>query len=218
MAYIPCVLARRFLISPGDQRLMHKPRIRRWQFAALTLPVSLLVALSINYVVLAASRPASAESPSPTPASASASGSTPASTPATSNTSAKVPNTVPNTVPDSVPGESHNPGVPHAPNDPIPDYGTHIPITGPLTPFHESIAARYNYFFGKEYPFLPSNATSANGQFLNPHSFYTAKYCGHCHQEAYNEWRQSAHSSSFRQPWYLKNVNLLIAQKGVQYS
>ncbi|MGB6973995.1 MAG: tetratricopeptide repeat protein [Terracidiphilus sp.] len=190
---------------------MFKTPNRRWHFAALALPASLLVALSINYVVLAASRPAPAESPSPTPAPASAATSAPSATnTAAPNTAAKVP--------DSVPGESHNPGVPHAPNDPIPDYGTHVPITGPLTPFHESIAARYNYFFGKEYPFLPSNATSASGQFINPRSFYTAKYCGHCHQEAYNEWRQSAHSSSFRQPWYLKNVNLLIAQKGVQYS
>ena len=105
-----------------------------------------------------------------------------------------------------------------APNDPLPDYATHLPITGPLTPFHESVAARYNYAFGKESPFLPSNATSANGQFVSPRSFYTAEYCGHCHQEAYREWRQSVHSNSFRQPWYLKNVNLLIDEKGVQFS
>ncbi|MGA7857091.1 MAG: multiheme c-type cytochrome, partial [Terracidiphilus sp.] len=105
-----------------------------------------------------------------------------------------------------------------APNDPIPDYATHIPITGPTTAFHESVAARYNYAFGKDNPFLPSNATSANGQFVSPKSFYTAEYCGHCHQEAYHQWRQTAHSNSFRAPWYLKNVNLLIDEKGVQYS
>ena len=105
-----------------------------------------------------------------------------------------------------------------APNDPLPDYATHIPVTGPTTAFHESVAARYNYAFGKDTPFLPSNATSSNGQFLSPRSFYTAKYCGHCHQQAYDEWRQSVHSNSFRQPWYLKNVNMLIDEKGVQYS
>ncbi len=181
---------------------MFKTPLRRWTFIALAL----IAALSINWVVLAASRPASSASPSPTPAAVS------------STSAADTAPNVPNTVPDSVPGESHNPGVPHAPNDPIPDPATHLPITGTLTPFHESVAARYNYFFGKEYPFLPSNATSANGQFMNPRSFYTAKYCGHCHQEAYREWRESAHSSSFRQPWYLKNVNMLIAEKGVQYS
>ena len=98
------------------------------------------------------------------------------------------------------------------------DYATHIPVTGPTTPFHDSVAARYNYAFGKDTPFLPSNATSSNGQFLSPKSFYTAEYCGHCHQEAYHQWRQTAHSNSFRAPWYLKNVNMLIDEKGVQYS
>ena len=91
-------------------------------------------------------------------------------------------------------------------------------ITGPTTAFHDSVASRYNYAFGKESPFLPSNATSSNGQFLSPKSFYTAQYCGHCHQEAYHQWRQSVHANSFRAPWYLKNVNMLIDEKGVQYS
>ena len=108
--------------------------------------------------------------------------------------------------------------LPHAPNDPIPDYATHIAVTGPTTLFHDSIAARYNYAFGKGNPFYPSNATSSNGQFLDPKSFYTAEYCGHCHQAAYHQWRQTAHANSFRAPWYLKNVNMLIDQKGVQYS
>jgi tetratricopeptide (TPR) repeat protein len=80
------------------------------------------------------------------------------------------------------------------------------------------VALRYNYAFGKDTPFLPSNATSSNGQFLSPKSFPTAQYCGHCHQEAYRQWRQSVHSNSFRAPWYLKNVNMLIDEKGVQFS
>lgn len=88
----------------------------------------------------------------------------------------------------------------------------------PTTAFHNSIAARYNYAFGKEHPFLPSNATTVNGQFYDPKSFPTAQYCGHCHKESYHEWRQSAHSNSFRSPWYEYNVNLLIKEKGVQYS
>jgi tetratricopeptide (TPR) repeat protein len=91
-------------------------------------------------------------------------------------------------------------------------------IKGPTTPFHDSVAARYNYAFGKDSPFLPSNATDTNGQFLSPKSFPTAQYCGHCHQEAYHQWRQSVHANSFRAPWYLKNVNMLIDEKGVQYS
>jgi tetratricopeptide (TPR) repeat protein len=99
-----------------------------------------------------------------------------------------------------------------------PLYGAHIPITGPTTAFHDSVTSRYNYAFGKESPFLPSNATTVDGQFWSPKVFPTAEYCGHCHQEAYHQWRQSVHSNSFRAPWYLKNVNALIDEKGVQYS
>ncbi len=105
-----------------------------------------------------------------------------------------------------------------ATDQPLADYATHIPVTGPTSPFHDSVSARYNYVFGHDGPFLPSNATSSNGQFLSPKGFYTAEYCGHCHQEAYHQWRQSVHSNSFRQPWYLKNVNMLIDEKGVQFS
>ena len=97
-------------------------------------------------------------------------------------------------------------------------YTAVIKVTGPTTPFHNSVAARYNYAFGKESPFLPSNAMSVNGQFLSPKSFYTAEYCGHCHKEAYHQWRQSVHANSFRAPFYLKSVNMLIDEKGVQFS
>jgi tetratricopeptide (TPR) repeat protein len=89
---------------------------------------------------------------------------------------------------------------------------------GPTTQFHDSVTSRYNYAFGKEHPFLPSNAMTANGQFVNPRTVPTAEYCGHCHQASYQQWRQSVHSNSFRQPWYLKNVNMLIGEKGVQFS
>jgi tetratricopeptide (TPR) repeat protein len=99
-----------------------------------------------------------------------------------------------------------------------PAYSASGGIVGPTTSFHDSIASHYNYAFGKDTPFLPSNATTSSGQFVSPKSFPTAQYCGHCHQEAYHQWRQSVHSNSFRAPWYLKNVNMLIDEKGVQYS
>ncbi len=99
-----------------------------------------------------------------------------------------------------------------------PAYAPPTGVVGPTTPFHDSIASRYNYAFGKDTPFLPSNATTSSGQFVSPRTFPTAQYCGHCHQEAYHQWRQSVHSNSFRAPWYLKNVNMLINEKGVQYS
>ncbi len=88
----------------------------------------------------------------------------------------------------------------------------------PPTQYDQQITSRYNYAFGKDHPFLPSNATSINGQFYSPKSFLTAEYCGHCHKESYHQWRQSAHANSFRAPWYLRNVNMLIDEKGVQYS
>ena len=119
------------------------------------------------------------------------------------------------------PASSSNPVPPAAPTTPDAPpaaYTAAIKVTGPTTQFHDSIASRYNYSFGKESPFLPSNAMTSNGQFINPRSVLTAEYCGRCHQEAFHQWRQSAHGNSFRAPWYVKNVNMLINEKGVQFS
>jgi Flp pilus assembly protein TadD len=93
----------------------------------------------------------------------------------------------------------------------------------PTTPsqrhvYSQSVAQHYNYRFGDDRPFLPSLATTDTGEFINPAAFPTAKYCGHCHQEAHTEWRQSAHANSFRTPWYTKNVNLLTAEKGIEFT
>jgi len=150
---------------------MHNVAPRRW------MVVICLIALpfTLDFVVRAATDPASSSNPAPAPA-------------------------------------------PPAPDIPPAAYTAAIRVTGPTTQFHDSVSSRYNYAFGKLSPFLPSNAMTANGQFVNPRGVPTAEYCGHCHQEAYHQWRQSVHSNSFRQPWYLKNVNSLIAEKGVQFS
>lgn len=84
--------------------------------------------------------------------------------------------------------------------------------------YSQSVAAHYNLPFALDRPFLPSNATTDTGQFIDPKTFLTAEYCGHCHQQAYAEWRQTAHANSFRNPWYVKNVNLLIKQRGIEYT
>jgi tetratricopeptide (TPR) repeat protein len=86
------------------------------------------------------------------------------------------------------------------------------------TAYSQKIAKDYTSRFGPEHPFLPSNMTTDNGQFIDPKSFPTAQYCAHCHQETHAQWRQSAHSNSNRAPWYLRNVNLLNAEKGINYS
>lgn len=84
--------------------------------------------------------------------------------------------------------------------------------------YSKTVSEHYNFRFGAGEPFLPSNATTDTGEFIDPSSFPTAKYCGHCHQEAYAQWRQSAHANSFRAPWYIKNVNLLINGKGIEFA
>ncbi len=86
------------------------------------------------------------------------------------------------------------------------------------TAYTGKIAETYNYRYGKDHPFLPSNMTTDNGQFIDPKDFPTAQYCGHCHQASHQQWRESAHSNSNRAPWYLKNVNLLNAEKGIEFS
>jgi lipoprotein NlpI len=84
--------------------------------------------------------------------------------------------------------------------------------------YNEKVAAKYNYRYGKEFPFLPSNATTDQGQFIDPKLFPTAEYCGHCHKESHKQWRESAHSNANRVPYYLKNVALLNDSKGIEYS
>jgi len=84
--------------------------------------------------------------------------------------------------------------------------------------YSQSVSEHYSYRFGEDKPFLPSNGTTDTGQFINSKSFLTAKYCGHCHQEAHAEWRQTAHANAFRAPWYVKNVNALRKEKGVEFT
>lgn len=98
----------------------------------------------------------------------------------------------------------------YANNDPAQPSQRHI--------YSQSIAEHYSTRFGAGQPFLPSFATTDTGEFINPKTFPTAKYCGHCHQQAHAEWRQSAHANSFRTPWYTRNVNLLTEEKGVEFT
>ena len=77
------------------------------------------------------------------------------------------------------------------------------------------IAKTYQFPWGKEHPFWPSNAQIQGGTFIQPGAFPTAAYCAHCHEAAYHQWRESAHANSFREPFYTKNVQLLIDEKGM---
>lgn len=87
-----------------------------------------------------------------------------------------------------------------------------------LDSYSTAVAKTYSYRFGKENPFLPSNIQTEHGSFIDAKDFPSAQYCGHCHQAIHAQWRQSAHSNAERAPWYLRNVNLLNAEKGVEFS
>ncbi len=83
--------------------------------------------------------------------------------------------------------------------------------------YQSKVAAYYSYKFGSGTPFLPSNATTDTGEFVDSGSFNSAAYCGHCHQAAAAQWRQSAHANANRAPWYQRNVQLLKAEKGTEH-
>jgi tetratricopeptide (TPR) repeat protein len=84
--------------------------------------------------------------------------------------------------------------------------------------YSDHITNGYNYRFGMGNFSLPGNAASETGGFIRAGAFPDAEYCGHCHDEAYRQWRQSLHSNAFRTPFYRTSVNLLIHQKGIEFS
>lgn len=87
-----------------------------------------------------------------------------------------------------------------------------------LAAYNDEVAKTYDFKFGKDKPFLPSLAKSATGGFIDASAFWSADYCARCHQDAHQEWRESAHANAFRAPFYKKNVELLIKTKGIEYS
>jgi Flp pilus assembly protein TadD len=92
--------------------------------------------------------------------------------------------------------------------------------------YADAVREKYTYIsagaseavYGKGKLSLPGNAAIEGGDFIEPTAFPTAEYCGHCHREAYTQWRQSLHSNSFRTPFYRKSVNMLIEEKGVPFA
>ena len=84
--------------------------------------------------------------------------------------------------------------------------------------YADKVGKTYNFAFGKGNISTPGNAAVQGDTFLEPDAFPTADYCGHCHKEAYHQWRQSLHSNSFRTPFYRTSVNILIRTKGIEFS
>ncbi len=84
--------------------------------------------------------------------------------------------------------------------------------------YQKWISETYDYRFGKDRPFAPSNATTHDGNFIAPEKFIDAARCANCHTDAHPQWRQSAHANSFREPFYQKNVKDLTAEKGIEFT
>jgi Flp pilus assembly protein TadD len=84
--------------------------------------------------------------------------------------------------------------------------------------YADKIRETYNFPFGKDQIALPGNAAAEGNEFLPASAFPDAAYCGHCHQEAYHEWRQSLHANAFRAPFYRASVNILIRTKGIEFA
>ncbi len=76
----------------------------------------------------------------------------------------------------------------------------------------------YNFRFGPGAISAPGNAALAGGDFIQPGAFPNAEYCGHCHPDAYAQWRQALHSNSFRTPFYRTSVNILLRTKGIEFT
>ncbi|MBS1792583.1 MAG: tetratricopeptide repeat protein [Acidobacteria bacterium] len=92
--------------------------------------------------------------------------------------------------------------------------------SGKMSPeeYNKWISESYDYRFGREKPFGPSNATTFDGQFINGEDFIASARCGKCHTDAHPQWRESAHANSFREPFYQKNVKDLIKQKNIAFT
>lgn len=83
--------------------------------------------------------------------------------------------------------------------------------------YSATVKQTYHYSFGRA-PFQPSEAQTQTGEFLPAGAFPPASYCANCHADVHDQWRQSAHANSFREPFYLRNVEMLISAKGIESS
>ena len=107
----------------------------------------------------------------------------------------------------------------HASSDKDPAYSTNAADQeAQRKQYAEKVAQGYNFAFGKGKISVPGNGAVEGNTFLQPDAFPNAKYCGHCHQEAYHQWQQSLHRNSFRTPFYRASVNILLNTKGIQFT
>lgn len=87
-----------------------------------------------------------------------------------------------------------------------------------LAEYNKWISETYDYRFGADKPFAPSNANTFDGSFMPGDSFISAARCAECHTDMHPQWRESAHANSFREPFYQKNVKDLTKQKNIAFT
>lgn len=80
------------------------------------------------------------------------------------------------------------------------------------------VSESYDYRFGKDRPFAPSNANTSDGRFINGEDFVSSARCAKCHTDMHPQWKDSAHANSFREPFYQKNVKDLIKQRNIAFT
>lgn len=99
-------------------------------------------------------------------------------------------------------------------------FGSNLASSRKMSPkeYNQMISETYDYRFGKEKPFSPSNATTHDGQFINGEDFVSSSRCAKCHTDTHPQWRESAHSNAFREPFYQKNVKDLIKQRNIAFT
>ncbi len=79
----------------------------------------------------------------------------------------------------------------------------------------ESEKENYNLPFGTN-PFAPGEVQTSTGTFISADRFMPASYCGRCHSGAHTQWAESPHRSSFRGPFYKKNIEDFTKQYGIE--
>ncbi len=84
--------------------------------------------------------------------------------------------------------------------------------------YQKWISDGYDFRFGTDKPFAPSNANTFDGNFIAGENFISAARCTTCHTDMHPQWRESAHANAFREPFYQKNVKDLIEQKDIAFT
>ena len=84
--------------------------------------------------------------------------------------------------------------------------------------YNALIRETYDFRFGEDKPFSPSNATTFSGKFIKGEDFISSTRCASCHSDVFPHWLQSAHRNAFREPFYQKNVNDLISQRNIAFT